>query len=76
MRMTETEDQASLKAAAEIFRLWMLGYGEEISNEEAEQRITNHLRQEAERKTYKNRWQLRIKELIVNRGENKDGYVR
>ena len=64
--MTETEDQASLKVVAEVFRLWMLGYGEEISNEEAEQLIKNHLKQEAERKAYKNRWQLRIKELIVN----------
>lgn len=62
--MTETEDQDSYKAAAEVFRLWMLGYGEEVSNEEAEQRIKNHLRQEAERKAYKNRWQRRIKELI------------
>lgn len=67
--MTETEDQASLKVVAEVFRLWMRGYGEEISNEEAEQRIKNHLRQEAERKAYKNRWQLRIKELIVNQGK-------
>lgn len=70
--MTETGDQASLKVAAEVFRLWMLGHGEEVSDEEAIQFIKNHLRQEAERKAYKNRWQLRIKELIVNQGKDKD----
>lgn len=67
--MTETDNEDCIKALADIYMLYARTCDEEVSDEEAIQFIKNHLRQEAEHKAYKNRWQLRIKELIVNRGK-------
>lgn len=65
--MTETEDQDSLKALGEIYELYARTCGVTVSHEEAIRFIKLHLQEEEERKTYKNRWQRRIKELIANR---------
>lgn len=64
--MSEAETKASIEALAEMYELYELQYGITVPHEAAVYFIERHLKEEAERKSYKNRWQLRIKDLIVN----------
>ena len=63
--LTANEQAKCIEALAEMYELYELQEGITVPHEAAVKFIERHLKQEVERKTYKNRWQLRIKELIV-----------